>query len=81
MSSFILNSKTPKILLFVGKEYMCFMKEGKTDQAATCIISRIMTKLIDSDLSIDTFKQQYAVLKFMLQSLQLKYHVQTIGVD
>ena len=32
-------------------------------------------------LSIDTFEQQYVVLKGMLQSLRLKYHVQTIGID
>ena len=30
---------------------------------------------------IDTFEQQCVVLKGMLQSLQLKYHVQTIGID
>ena len=39
-----------------------------------------MTKLIDSVLSIDTFEQQCVVLKGMLQSLQLKYHVQIIGI-
>ena len=30
---------------------------------------------------IDTFKQQCVVLKGMLQSPLLKYHVQTIGID
>ena len=57
------------------------MKEGKSDQAARCIKSRIMTKVIDSVLSIDTFEQQCVVLKGMLQSPRLKYHVQTIGID
>ena len=42
-----LNSNTPEILPPVGKEYMCFMKEGKSDQAARRIKSRIMTKVID----------------------------------
>ena len=60
---------------------MCFLKDGKSDQAAGCIKSRIMTKVIDSVLSIDTFEQQCVVLKGMLQSLQLKDHVQTIGID
>ena len=60
---------------------MCFIKEGKYDQAARCIKSRIMTKVIDSVLSIDTFEQQCVVLKVMLQSLRLKYHVQTIGIE
>ena len=57
------------------------MKEGKSDQAARCIKSRIMTKVIDCVLSIDTFEQQCVVLKGMLQSPRLKYRVHTIGVD
>ena len=60
---------------------MCFQKDGKTNQATRCIKSRIMTKVIDSVLSIDTFNQQYVVLKGMFQSLRLKYHVQTINID
>ena len=40
-----------------------------------------MTKLIDSVLSIDTFEQQCVVLKGMLQSPCIKYHVQNIGID
>ena len=60
---------------------MCFMKEGKSDQAARCIESRIMNKVIDYALPIDTFEQQYVVLKGMLQSLWLKYHLHTIGID
>ena len=56
------------------------MKEGKSDQAARFIKSRIMTKAIDSVLSIDTVEQQCVVLKGMLQSLRLKYHIQTIGI-
>ena len=51
------------------------MKEGKSDQAAMCIKSRIMTKFIDCVLSIDTFEQQCVVLKGMLQLLRLKYHI------
>ena len=57
------------------------MKEGKSDQAARCIKSRIMTKVIDYVLSIDTFKQKYVVLKGMLKSPRLKDRVQTIAVD
>ena len=57
------------------------MKEGKYEQAARCIKSRIMTKVIDYVLSIDKFEQQCVVLKGMVQSPRLKYHVQTIGID
>ena len=57
------------------------MKEGKSDQATRCNKSRIMTKVIDYIPSIDTFEQKCVVLKVMLQSLRLKYHVQTIGID
>ena len=59
---------------------MCFMKEGKSDQAARCIKSKIMTKVIDSVLSIDTFEQQCVVLKGMLKLTRLTDHVQTIGI-
>ena len=60
---------------------MCFQKDGKTAQAARCIKSRIMTKVIDYVLSIDKFEQQCVVLKGMLQSPRLKDHVKTIGID
>ena len=80
-SSSRFNYNTPMILPPVGKEYICFMKEGKSDQAARCIKSRIVTKVIDYVLSIDTFEQQCVVFKGMLQSPQLKDHVQTIGID
>ena len=59
---------------------MCFLKEGKSDQAARSIKSRIMTKVIDYVLSIDTFEQQCVVIKGMLQSPRLKDHVNTIGI-
>ena len=58
---------------------MCFLKEGKSDQAARCIKSRVMTKVIDYVLSIDTFEQKCVILRVMLQSPRLKDHVQTIG--
>ena len=67
-SSIILNFNTPTILPPFGKEYMCSQKDGKTTQATRCIKSRIMTKVIDSVLLIDTFEQQCVVLKLMLQS-------------
>ena len=56
------------------------MKEGKSDQAARCIKSRIITKVIYSVISIDTFEKQCDVRKGMLQLPRLKYHVQTIGI-
>ena len=56
------------------------MKEGKSDQAARCIKSRIMNNVIDSVLSMDKFEQKYVVLKGMLKSPRINYHVQTIGI-
>ena len=41
----------------------------------------MLTEVIDSVLSIDTSEQQRVVIKGMLQSLCLKYHVQTIDID
>ena len=79
-SSSRLNFNTSTLLTPVDKQYICFLKEGKFDQAARCIKSRIITKVIDYVISIDTFEQQYVVLKGMLQSPRLKYHVHTIGI-
>ena len=45
-SSSILNLNIPTILLPFGKEYMCFLKECKTNQATRCIKSRITIKVI-----------------------------------
>ena len=42
----------------VGKQYMCFQKYGEAAQASRCIKSRIMTKVVDYVLSIDTFEQK-----------------------
>ena len=44
------------------------MKEGKSDQAARYIKSRIINNVIDYVLLIHTFEQQCVVLKCMLQS-------------
>ena len=69
------------ILPPVGKEYTCFQNDGKTAHVAKCIKSRIMTKVVDYVLSIDTFEQQCVVLRGMLQSPRLKYHMKNIGID
>ena len=57
------------------------MKEGKYDQAVRCIKSRITTMAIDSVLSVNNLEQQCVVIKGMLQSPRLKYHLKTIGID
>ena len=60
---------------------MCFQNNGKISQAARCIKSRIITKMIDYVISIDKFEQQCVALKGMMQSPRMKDHVQTIGID
>ena len=60
---------------------MCFNNDGKTAQAAKCIKSRIITKEIDCVISIKTFEQQGVLIKYMLQSPHVKYHMKTIGID
>ena len=64
-----------------GKEYFCVQINVKSSQATKCVKSRIMTKVIGSILSIDTFEQQCVVLKGVLQSSHLRYHMKTIGID
>ena len=60
---------------------MCFQINSKSPHAAQCVKSRILNKAIDSILSIDTFEQQCVVIKGMLQSPRLEYHMKTIGID
>ena len=40
-----------------------------------------MNKAVYSILSIDTFEQQYVLMKCMLQSSRLEDHMKTIGID
>ena len=60
---------------------MCFHNDAKTAQAAKCIKYRITTNVIDYFLLIDTLEQQSVVIKGMLQSLHIKDHMKTIGID
>ena len=60
---------------------MCFQINGKYSQADKCVKYRIMTKVIDYVLSIDKFEQKYAVIKGILKSPRLKYHMKAIGID
>ena len=64
-----------------GKDYLCFQINGKSSQVAKCVKSRIMTKVIDFILYIDTFEQNCTVIDGMLQFPLLKYHMKTIGID
>ena len=64
-----------------GKEYMCFHIDGKSAQASTFVKSKIITKVIDCVLSVNISVQQCVMLKCMLQSPRLKYHINTIGID
>ena len=59
---------------------MCFRIDGKSIQAAKCVKSRILKKLIDYVIYIDTFKQQFVVIKGMLHPPRFKYHMSTIGI-
>ena len=77
----LLSLQKTTILPPVGKEYMCFQNDGKIAQAVNCIKSIIITKVVGYVLSIGTFEKQCVVLKGMLQSPRLKYHVNTIGID
>ena len=64
-----------------GKEYFYFQINGKYSQTAKCVKFMIITKFINYTLYIDTFEQQFLVLKGMLQSTHLKYHMKTIGIN
>ena len=79
VSSFNLH-KTAK-LPPVGKEYICFQIDVKSAQAAKYVKYVIIVKVISYILSVDTFEEKCVVLKGVLQSPRLKYHMNTIGID
>ena len=60
---------------------MCFQIDGKYALSAKCVKSRIMNKVIDYVLSVNTIEHNCVVLKGMLQSPRLNYHMKTIGTD
>ena len=60
---------------------MCLQVNSKSPHSAQCVKSRVLNKAIDSILSIDTFEQQFVVIKFMLQSSRLEDHMKTIGIE
>ena len=51
----------------LGKEYLFFHADKKYPHAAQCVKSRVLKKVVDSILSINTFEKQCAVIKCMLQ--------------
>ena len=59
---------------------MCFKINGISSHTAQCVTPRITNKAIDYILSIDTFEQQCVVIKGILQSLRLEYHMKNSGI-
>ena len=55
--------------------------DNKYPHAAQFFKSRVLNKVIDSILSINTFEKQCVVIKCMLQSSRLEDHMNTIGID
>ena len=60
---------------------MCFQVNRKSPDATQCVKSRVLNKAIYSILSIDTFEQQFVVIKCVLQSSRLDDHMKTFGID
>ena len=65
----------------LGKEYLCFQVDNKSPHAAQCVKSRVLNKVIDYILSINTFEQQCVVIKYIFKSSRLEDHMKTIGID
>ena len=65
----------------LGKEYLCFQVDNESPHASQFIKSRVLKKVIDSILSINTFEQKCVVIKCLLQSSRLEDHMKTIGID
>ena len=64
-----------------GKEYLCLQVDNKSPHAAQCVKSRVLNKVIDSILFINTFEQKCVLIRCVLQSSRLEDHMKTIGID
>ena len=64
-----------------GKEYFCFKINSKSSHDSQCAKSRIMNMAIDYIPLIHKFEQQCVVIKEMLQSPLIEYHIKTIGIE
>ena len=58
-----------------------FPVDNKSPHAAQCVKSRVLKKVVDSIISINTFEQQCVVIKCLLQSSRLEDHIKNIGID
>ena len=63
-----------------SKAYLCFHINGKYPHSAQCVKLRIIKKVVDYILSIDTFEKQCVVVKGILQSPCLEDHMKTIDI-
>ena len=54
---------------------------SRTAHPAQCLKSRALTKVIYLIIDIESFEQQYFILKDLLQSDWMKQHIITIGID
>ena len=60
---------------------MFFHIDDEHPQADKCVKYRIITKVVYCVLCINIFEQQCAMLKTMLHSPYLNYHMKTICID
>ena len=60
---------------------MCFQIDGKYAQSVKSVKSRKITNVIDFLILINKSEHQCVVLKGVLQSPRLKYHMKTIDIE
>ena len=58
-----------------------FQVDNKSPHASHFVKSRVLKKVIDYILSINTFEQQCLVIKCLVQSSRLEDLMKTIGID
>ena len=58
-----------------------FHKYGKSAHDSQCTKSRLLTKVIDKIIYIDSFEHKCVIIKGLLHSERLKQHIIFIGVD
>ena len=79
--SFRRNLHMPvKTILHQGNN-ICFQRDGKIAHTAQCAKSRVLMKVVDKIIDIDSFNLQCVILKRLLQSEVLKQHMIIISVD
>ena len=74
------STSTTSLKLPPLEKYVCFKSGGKSAHESQCSKSKAFTKFIDIIIEVESFEQQFVILKWLLRSDRLKQHIITMVI-